>query len=122
MDVKQIKQMFLDYENIPNGEWSKFTKRINAYQYLTQKNFSDELDKAICDVCFSKIKSLKEKSLKKILVFCEKNNLENSLKEIQFEIGLYHEPNDESTDEEYRNTYTLQAFCGDSVIFCEKVF
>lgn len=30
---------------------------------------------------------------------------------------------DESTDEEYRDTYTLQVFCGDSVIFfCEKVF
>ena len=44
------------------------------------------------------------------------------LKQLEFEIGLYHEKNDESTDEEYRDTYTIQAFCKDDVVFCKMVF
>lgn len=36
-----------------------------------------------------------------------------------FEFGLYREPIDSG---EYAGTYTLQAFDGDSVIFCETVF
>ena len=69
-------------------------------------------------------KRIKEKKmpLAELLEFCKKYNFDEELMQLNFEIGLYHEPDDDRSEEEYQDTYTVQVFCGDDVIFCEMVF
>ena len=102
---KKVKEMFPDWKQVECGEWSAFAKVITGWEYLNE------------------IKTFNYKELdEEILKVCKNYNSDYELKQLEFEIGLYHELDDESTDEEYRGTYTVQAFCNDDVIFCKMAF
>lgn len=99
-----------------------FMEGYNAISDFLGYDFPEDEDKDVTDNRMDEVQISNEK----LLDFCKKHNLDKDLMKLNFEVGLFHETDNDGSDEEYRNTFTLQAFCGynslDNVIFCEKAF